>query len=145
MDELIEDQQKYQPQHESGTTEDFPSDQARLDYFIEVLKLKLTKYSHLNESGSRSPSCHIPLALSLPGFIRHYWPGKVQCCRKERETSASLEAHISRHHKPPKALPEISLIKSRFNDNESDTDHETGRQKSNAHLPSPIVCDYYTI
>jgi hypothetical protein len=120
MDELKKDQKIYQPQHEPGQSENFVANESRLKYFTDVLKLKLNKYGQLTTRRPRSPSHRIPLALPLGGFIRFYWPGKMNCCGQVHENSVSLEEHISRQHKPPRPFPEFSLV------SEDDDDDEDG-------------------
>ena len=89
---------------------DFLATEERLKYFMDVLETKLSKYLHLNSFRPKSPTRHIPLALSMAGFIRYYWPGKVVCCGLVRENISALEHHINRAHRPPKPLPVFSLV-----------------------------------
>lgn len=110
MDQLNSDQMKFVPQHEPGAPENFTATQARINYFNKVLALKLEKYYNLNSNRPSSPSRHIPLALSLSGFMQFYWPGRVLCCGIPRENSVSLERHIGRCHRPPKAPPCLTVI-----------------------------------
>jgi len=111
-DGLIEDQQKYPPQHDPATDEDFIATEERIKYFMDVLETKLKKYIHLNSFRPKSPTRHIPLALSMAGFVRYYWPGKVVCCGSVRGNIAVLENHINRVHRPPKSPPVLSLVPS---------------------------------
>jgi len=67
---------------------------------------------HLNSFRPKSPTRHIPLALSIAGFVRYYWPGKVVCCGSVRGTIVGLEHHINRVHRPPKPPPVLSVIPS---------------------------------
>lgn len=123
IDELNADQIRYKPQHEPGAPENFVASASRLSYFSEVLTLKLKKYPTLNSHRPTSPSRHIPLALNLSGFMQYYWPGKVACCSKIRETIQELEDHIVKFHRPPKRLPKLSLISVPTQNNDSeDTD-----------------------
>ncbi|XP_032791186.2 uncharacterized protein LOC116928246 isoform X2 [Daphnia magna] len=126
MGELERDQMKYEPQHEPGAPENFIATSERLKYFAEVLALKLGKYGHLNTPRQASSSTHIPLALSLAGFVQYYWPGKVICCGLVRENSHVLEKHINRSHRPPKPGPSLAVVTSQidssvFNDTETDS------------------------
>ena len=91
---------------------DFIATEERIQYFMEVLTTKLKKYIHLNSFRPKSPTRHIPLALSMAGFVRYYWPGKVVCCGSIRESISVLEHHINRVHRPPKAPPVLSMVPS---------------------------------
>ena len=110
MDQLNADQLKLEPQHEPGAPENFVATQSRINYFNKVIAVKLEKYNSLNSSRPTSPSRHIPLALSLAGFMQYYWPGQVQCCGIVRENSRILEKHIGRCHRPPKNPPVLSPV-----------------------------------
>jgi hypothetical protein len=131
MDELERDQMKYEPQHEPDAPENFVASAERLNYFSEVLALKLSKYGHMNMPRQTPTSAHIPLALTLAGFIQYYWPGKIICCGLLRENCQLLEKHISRSHRPPKPGPNMSVVmtqvdKNTINDEATDTDiHQT--------------------
>ena len=133
MDELMKDQKIYQPQHEPGQSENFLANESRLKYFTEVLKLKLNKYGQLVTQRPRSPSHRIPLALPLGGFIRFYWPGKMNCCGQVHKNSVSLEGHISRQHKPPRSFPEFLLVSE-------DDDDEDGTESDATNCPLPADC-----
>lgn len=110
MDQLNSDQMRFVPQHEPGAPENFLATTRRIDYFLKVLSVKLEKYNLLNSNRPNSPSRHIPLALSLAGFMQYYWPGKVMCCGTIRENAHTLERHISRCHRPPRGLPVLTIV-----------------------------------
>jgi len=127
MEELERDQMKYEPQHEPGAPENFVASVDRLQYFSEVLALKLNKYGHMNMPRQTPSSTHIPLALSLAGFMQYYWPGKVICCGLIRDNCQLLEKHIARSHRPPKPSPNMSVVMSQvdkngFDDEATNTD-----------------------
>ncbi|KAI9551733.1 hypothetical protein GHT06_022069 [Daphnia sinensis] len=131
MDELERDQMKYVPQHEPGAPENFIATSERLKYFAEALALKLGKYGYLNIPRQASSSTHIPLALSLAGFLQYYWPGKVICCGLVRENSLVLEKHISRSHRPPKPGPSLAVVTPQIDSsvvNDTETDSADIRQ-----------------
>lgn len=122
MDQLNSDQMKFVPQHEPGAPENFLATTRRIDYFMKVLALKLEKYSSLNSFRPNSPSRHIPLALSMSGFMQYYWPGKVMCCGMVRDNSHTLERHISRCHRPPRSLPIMTVVPPTNDAVDEDTD-----------------------
>ncbi|XP_057379346.1 uncharacterized protein LOC130701400 isoform X2 [Daphnia carinata] len=131
MGELERDQMKYEPQHEPGAPENFIATSERLRYFAEVLALKLGKYGHLNIPRQASSSTHIPLALSLAGFVQYYWPGKVICCGLVRDNSHVLEKHINRSHRPPKPGPSLAVVTPQIDSsivNDAETDSADIRQ-----------------
>ena len=123
---------KYEPQHEPGAPENFVATAERLKYFSEVLALKFSKYGHLNLPPQTPTSTHIPLALSLTGFMQYYWPGKISCCGQVRDNCQSLEKHISRSHRPPKPAHNMTIVMSQVDKNifdEETTDTDTHQTK----------------
>ncbi|KAI9557141.1 hypothetical protein GHT06_016948 [Daphnia sinensis] len=131
MDELERGQMKYVPQHEPGAPENFIKTSERLKYLAEALALKLGKYGYLNIPRQASSSTHIPLALSLAGFVQYYGPGKLICCGLVRENSHMLEKHISRSHRPPKPGPSLAIVTPQIDSlivNDTETDSVDIRQ-----------------